>query len=49
MDGWMDVDGWLDGWMDVSPAKDKGTLLLLLLLCCFTSTVNIYGHVGTVS
>ena len=24
-------------------------LLLLLLHCCFTSTVNIYGHVGTVS
>ena len=22
---------------------------LLLLCCCFTSTVNIYGHVGTVS
>ena len=21
----------------------------LLLYCCFTSTVNIYGHVGTVS
>ena len=21
----------------------------LLLLCCLTSTVNIYGHVGTVS
>ena len=24
-------------------------LLLLLLSCCFTSTVNIYGHIGTVS
>ena len=24
-------------------------LQLLLLYCCFTSTVNIYGHVGTVS
>ena len=24
-------------------------LLLLLLHCCFTSTVNIYSHVGTVS
>ena len=23
--------------------------LLLLLYCCFTSTVNIKGHVGTVS
>ena len=22
---------------------------VMLLCCCFTSTVNIYGHVGTVS
>ena len=29
--------------------KLKEMLLLLLLHCCFTSTVNIYGHVGTVS
>ena len=29
----------------------KHTLIFLLLLlhCCFTSTVNIYTHVGTVS
>ena len=32
--------------------KDIGIsvrILLLLLHCCFTSTVNILGHVGTVS
>ena len=23
--------------------------IMLLLCCCFTYTVNIYGHVGTVS
>ena len=27
----------------------KSTALLLLLYFCFTSMVNIYGHVGTVS
>ena len=25
------------------------TWVLLLLFCCFTSTVNIEGHVGTIS
>ena len=28
---------------------NKDTRFWLLLYCCFTSTVNIYGHVGTVS
>ena len=27
----------------------KVMLLLLLLYCCSKSTVNIYGHVGTIS
>ena len=31
------------------PAATNSELLLLLLYCCFTSTVNVYGHVGTVS
>ena len=28
---------------------EKRCSLLLLLCCCFTATVNIEGHVGTVS
>ena len=27
----------------------RNVLVLSLLFCCFTSTVNSYGHVGTVS
>ena len=35
------MDRQIDGWTDRQ--------LLLLLCCCFTSTVNSYGHAGTVS
>ena len=28
---------------------DLSFLVMLVLCCCFTSTVNIYGHTGTVS
>ena len=42
----------MNGYMQGVPFMLKmfhASLLLLLLHCCFTSTVNIYGHVGTVS
>ena len=30
-------------------SKSQKVVVVVELSCCFTSTINIYGHVGTVS